>query len=194
MLCRGLVRLRTVRSRQHGESRRPALQARPLIATTTLLLAICSYAQPPGSASPSRASAASLPQHIRDDLAWREAALQQPGVVAAGLNEVADLGNGLRVRPLAVLEDSRCPQDVECIWAGRLRLRVAIDGAGEREVDLGGESGPTARGLFALVAALPGPWAELPQGAVPYRFGFRRKEAPEVQGSLPDAVPPAIGP
>lgn len=77
-----------------------------------------------------------LPQHIRDDLVQRDAALREPGVVAARIGQIADLGGGLRVRPLEVVEDSRCPQNARCIWAGRLRVRVAVEGVGEREVTL----------------------------------------------------------
>lgn len=118
---------------------------------------------------------ASLPQHIREDLAQREAALREPGVVAAGLNQTADLGNGLRIRPLEVLEDSRCPQNARCVWAGRLRLRVNVEGVGDVEIadDADGPT-QTPRGAFVLVAISPGPWTDLPQGAVPYRFGFSR--------------------
>lgn len=133
-----------------------------------LLAAAC--ASPGGGAG---ADTSQLPQHIREDLAQRDAALAAPGVVAVRLNETADLGNGLRVRPLEVLEDSRCPQNARCVWAGRLRVRVAVEGAGEREVTLDEASTETPRGSFALVAATPGPWTDLPQGAVPYRFGFR---------------------
>ena len=116
-----------------------------------------------------------LPQHIREDLAQREAALHGQGVVAAGINQTADLGNGLRVRPLEVLEDSRCPQDARCVWAGRLRLRVNVEGVGEREIVDDGGAMQTPRGALALVAISPGPWTDWPEGAKPaYRFGFRR--------------------
>jgi hypothetical protein len=116
-----------------------------------------------------------LPQHIREDLAQREAALNAVGVVDAGLNQRADLGGGLVVTPLEVLEDSRCPQNARCVWAGRLRLRVNVEGVGAREIILDEAAVETPRGSFALVAALPGPWTDWPEGAMPaYRFGFRR--------------------
>lgn len=115
-----------------------------------------------------------LPQHIREDLAQREEALRAQGVVAAGLNQTADLGNGLRVRPLEVIEDSRCPQNARCVWAGRLRLRVNVDGVGDREVTLDEGTTETPHGNFQLVAVSPGPWTDLPANTVPYRFGFRR--------------------
>ena len=33
---------------------------------------------------------------------------------------------GIKVVPLAVLEDSRCPTDVACVWEGRVRLRTLL--------------------------------------------------------------------
>lgn len=116
-----------------------------------------------------------LPQHIQMDLDQRAAALRAQGVMAAGIGETADLGNGLRVRPLEVLEDSRCPQNARCVWAGRLRLRVIVNGVGEREIILDEAPVETPRGSFALVAVSPGRWTDWPEGAKPaYRFGFRR--------------------
>lgn len=121
------------------------------------------------------AASTQLPQHIREDLAQRDAALREQGVVAAGVNAVADLGGGLRVRPLEVLEDSRCPQNARCVWAGRLRVRVNVEGVGDREVTLGEGAVETPYGNFSMVAAAPGPWTDWPEGAKPpYRFGFRR--------------------
>lgn len=119
---------------------------------------------------------AALPEHIQQDLAERDEALAAPGVVAVGMNETADLGGDLRVRPLAVLEDSRCPQNARCVWAGQLRLRVAIDGVGEHEVILDEAPVETPHGAFALVAASPGPWTDWPEHAMPaYRFGFAKR-------------------
>jgi hypothetical protein len=117
-----------------------------------------------------------LPQHIREDLAQREAALREPGIVAVGVGETANLGGGLRVRPLEIAEDSRCPQNARCVWAGRLRVRVSVEGAGEHEAILGEAAVETPRGSFALVAASPGPWTDWPDGAMPpYRLGFSRQ-------------------
>lgn len=136
-----------------------------------LILGAC--ASPAGSGG---GGAAPLPQHIQMDLDQRAEALRADGVVAVGLNQTADLGNGLRVRPLEVLEDSRCPQNARCVWAGRLRLRVSVEGVGEREISYDSEQGlQTPRGNFSLVAVSPGPWTDWPEGAKPaYRFGFRR--------------------
>lgn len=136
---------------------------------SALLLVGCASA--PAAEPP----AANLPQHIREDLAQRDAALAEPGVVVAGINQSANLGDGLVVRPLAVVEDSRCPQNARCVWAGRLRLNVAIEGVGEREIILGEDAVLTPQGAVELIAVSPGPWTDWPEGAMPaYRFGFKR--------------------
>ncbi|WP_135212238.1 hypothetical protein [Vitreimonas flagellata] len=136
---------------------------------SALLLVGCASA--PAAEPP----AANLPQHIREDLAQRDAALAEAGVVVARINESANLGDGLVVRPFAVLEDSRCPQNARCVWAGRLRLNLVVEGVGEREIILGEEAVQTPRGAFELVAVSPGPWTDWPEGAMPaYRFGFKR--------------------
>jgi hypothetical protein len=51
----------------------------------------------------------------------------------AGLNQVATV-NGLRIRPIEVIEDSRCPANVQCVWAGRLVVRARMNGSGWTQV------------------------------------------------------------
>jgi len=142
------------------------------IVFAALMLCACASAPADDRTAPDLSQ---LPQHIREDLAQREAALAAPGVVVARMGEAADLGGGLIVRPLAVLEDSRCPQNARCVWAGRLRVRVAVEGGGERDVTLNEAPVEATRGSFALVAVLPGPWTDWPaERRPPYRFGFQR--------------------
>ncbi len=45
------------------------------------------------------------------------------------LGEVAAV-DGPKVRPDSVIEDSRCPTDVQCIVEGRLIVRVTVLGGG----------------------------------------------------------------
>ncbi len=136
------------------------------------VFALAACAQTQAEAPP---AVANLPQHIREDLAQRDAALREPGIVVAAIGETADLGGGLRVRPLEVLEDSRCPQNARCVWAGRLRLRVSVEGAGEHEITLDETGVTTPRGSFTLAAVSPGPWTDWPEDQrTPYRFGFRK--------------------
>ena len=96
--------------------------------------------------------------------------------VGVRLGETARLGD-LDVRPIAVVEDSRCPADVECVWAGRLRLRTAVSGVGETELILGQAFALPGGGSLTLVAATPAPRHRSPPGAEAgpaTRFAFRR--------------------
>ena len=98
-----------------------------------------------------------------------------PGTVTARLGQEVRLGN-LRIRPLAVIEDSRCPLDVTCVWAGRVRVRVAVSGVGDPVM---GPNEPIAVGAgrnLRLVAVAPPPWHNPPPGYgpnAPKRFAFR---------------------
>lgn len=70
------------------------------------------------------------------------------------LGEVAAV-DGPRVRPDQVIEDSRCPDDVQCIHAGRLVLRATVIGGGwSKQLDLTlGAPIPVADGMLTLVEA-----------------------------------------
>lgn len=139
-----------------------------------LMLAAC--VQPPGPVMAEQPEGSPLALQIRADTQHLDRELRAEGVIAASIGQTADLGGGLIVRPLAVIEDSRCPNNVACIWAGRLRLRANVSGE-EVELTLG-QALSTLHGSVILVVVSPGPWAEWPTaelGAKPaYRFGFRR--------------------
>ena len=141
-----------------------------------LALAACAQPQhetPAPAPAPSGASASS--ERIRADSARLEAELRAPGVVVAGIGQTANLGEGLTVRPVAIKEDSRCPLDVACVWAGRLVLRAMVSGS-ERELTLG-EPLATPNGVVVFAVAAPSKWNQWPAEAGPrpsYRFGFRR--------------------
>ena len=51
----------------------------------------------------------------------------------AGLGQVATV-NGVRIRPIQVLEDSRCPALVRCVWEGRLTVRARMNGSGWTQI------------------------------------------------------------
>ena len=80
----------------------------------------------------------------------------------------------LVVTPQALVEDSRCPINARCIWAGRLVLKTRIDGAGWREtVDLTLGQPYAAHGTgLALVSAEPGKLAGSPPSPPANLFGF----------------------
>lgn len=93
-----------------------------------------------------------------------------PDRAVARLGETVRV-HGMRVTPLRVLEDSRCPQNARCVWAGRVRLLTRIDGA-TRELTLG-QPVPVRGGKLQLGAVVPERTTR--EGTIPpraYRFGF----------------------
>jgi hypothetical protein len=53
---------------------------------------------------------------------------EQTVEVRAG-REVTVGAHKLKLRFAAVLEDSRCPEGVQCVWAGNARVRLELSGA-----------------------------------------------------------------
>jgi hypothetical protein len=91
----------------------------------------------------------------------------------AALGQVAYV-NGLKVRPLQVLEDSRCPANVQCVWAGRIVVRSDISGGSwrqTRDLELG-KPQQIADGTLTLVAVSPGKVAGAETETRAYRFTF----------------------
>ncbi|HYD11444.1 MAG TPA: hypothetical protein VEC11_01205 [Allosphingosinicella sp.] len=108
-----------------------------------------------------------------------ERPFREPGTVTARLNEEVAVGS-LRVRPLAILEDTRCPIDVECVHGGNIRVRVAVSGLGETEMELHRPLVITGGEPLRLTAVAPPRWSRPPPPGIdpnePPRFGFRRGE------------------
>lgn len=91
----------------------------------------------------------------------------------AGLGQLA-YTNGLTVRPIAVVEDSRCPALVRCVWAGRLVVRAEVIGGSwrqTRDLELG-QPQPIADGSLTLVSAAPQKAAPGEIDPRAYRFTF----------------------
>lgn len=66
------------------------------------------------------------------------------------------LANGIQVTLSAVLEDSRCPTDVVCVWEGRASILVRVEGADPSPVALeltlpGTASAPASGGVGGYV-------------------------------------------
>ena len=101
------------------------------------------------------------------------ATLPASAVPTAGLGQVARI-DGLTVRPLQVVEDSRCPINVVCVWAGRLVVRTEIRGGSWRETrDLElRKPQRIADGQLILVEAAPSKLADRPIAPAHYRFTF----------------------
>jgi hypothetical protein len=51
----------------------------------------------------------------------------------AALGQIATVGD-LSIRPIGVVEDSRCPAQVTCVWAGRLVVRARMTGPGWTQI------------------------------------------------------------
>lgn len=83
--------------------------------------------------------------------------------------------DGPKVTPLSLIEDSRCAQGTQCVWAGRLKVRVRVDlGSGSHKLDMTmGEPIQVADGKLLLLDALPGPTAGSRPAPLAYQFGFR---------------------
>lgn len=92
----------------------------------------------------------------------------------ARLGQVVYAG-GPRVRPVSLVEDSRCPMNARCVWAGRATVRAeVILGSGTRTLDLTlGEPVLVADGQLTLVSVTPERMAGDPKpDPTDYRFAF----------------------
>lgn len=96
------------------------------------------------------------------------------GIARAGINQRAYV-DGPRVTPLKVLEDSRCPMNARCVWAGRLRLSVRVDlGSGSQTREIATDQPiQVADGQLSLVEVSPDLMAGDTAKPKDYRFGFR---------------------
>ncbi|HEY6814918.1 MAG TPA: hypothetical protein VI168_05205 [Croceibacterium sp.] len=94
------------------------------------------------------------------------------GIARAGLDQRVYV-DGPWVTPLTVIEDSRCPTGVQCVWAGRTRVTVRIDLGSRSEIRELSSDEPlqVADGTLSLVEVQPAPSTDVQPGA--YRFGMR---------------------
>lgn len=103
----------------------------------------------------------------------QQAPLADGSNVALGQRAMVD---GPIVEPIKILEDSRCPMNARCIWAGRVRLQMVwIRGNGDRqpfEVTLG-EPAQLADGQFTLESVRPERQTNVTLKPEDYRFSFR---------------------
>ena len=99
---------------------------------------------------------------------------------AAGLGQTASVG-GVQIRPLQIVEDSRCPVNAVCVWQGRLRVEVEIDARGgsetHRTILTLREPITIDRGTLTMVEAHPVK-LDAPVEPESYRFTFRFEPRP----------------
>ena len=98
---------------------------------------------------------------------------QRSITVSVGINESIS-GLGVTLTPKEVLEDSRCPLGVECIWAGTVRLQAALSsglGTANQVFELG-EPITTEAEIVTLVAVRPAPVSTIVINTNEYEFDF----------------------
>lgn len=81
---------------------------------------------------------------------------------------------GLAITPLEVVEDSRCPMNARCVWAGRVVVKTAIQRGTrrlERRLTLG-EPVATEFGRIVLDSATPEKMAGTDTPPEAYRFHY----------------------
>jgi hypothetical protein len=85
--------------------------------------------------------------------------------------------DGLIVRPAKVIEDSRCPMNARCIWAGTVKIEaIWVRPNGDRTIELElGKPVPLADGSMELTDVSPSRMAGEGRELKPadYRFSFR---------------------
>jgi hypothetical protein len=85
--------------------------------------------------------------------------------------------DGPIIRPVKVIEDSRCPMNARCIWAGTVKIEaIWVRPSGDRTIELElGKPIPIADGSIELTDVSPSRIAG--EGKEPkqedYRFSFR---------------------
>lgn len=95
-------------------------------------------------------------------------------VARVGMGQSAALGT-IRVVPLQLVEDSRCPADAQCASPGQLRLRVTVQppqGPHQRTMILGRPE-LVSGGTLLLEEARPLPVSGERPDSPHYRFTFR---------------------
>ncbi len=91
----------------------------------------------------------------------------QIGKTSQGTTEVA-------ITPLQIIEDSRCPQGVQCIWAGRVVVKARIaEGDFSKEYNFAeGEGVTTDLGEITMMKVSPVPVHNKPLKPEDYQMTF----------------------
>lgn len=102
-----------------------------------------------------------------------EKAPEGPVAVTVALDETKDAGS-VTLTPFEVLEDSRCPTDVQCIQAGTVRVKVLVTSAlGESElIFVPGVAMTTEAEVITLASVLPEKISTKEMKDADYRFAF----------------------
>ena len=98
-----------------------------------------------------------------------------PAGPTASIGEIASVA-GITVRPIELLEDSRCPASVQCVWAGQVRVLADLtraDGAHQQRDLTLGKPQNIDWGMLTLVDVQPPKLAPGNTDRRDYRFTFR---------------------
>jgi hypothetical protein len=100
--------------------------------------------------------------------------VNEDGSTEARLGQRVDLG-GPRVTVLKVLEDSRCPMEARCVWAGQVRAEVRIElGSGTSVRELVSNTPlPVADGSLELTGVMPPTSTQRKIAPRDYRFALK---------------------
>jgi hypothetical protein len=96
------------------------------------------------------------------------------GTVELGLGQKGDVGE-VSIMPESVTQDSRCPEDVQCIQAGTVEVRATLTsalGTDERDFTLG-EPVTTEAEAVTLVKVTPAKNSKTTIAESAYRFTFK---------------------
>ncbi|WP_336986626.1 hypothetical protein [Altererythrobacter aquiaggeris] len=94
----------------------------------------------------------------------------------AGIGQIANVGPA-SITPMGVLEDSRCPEGVQCVHAGTVRIMAEVAAGWDTdraEMKLA-KPVEVIGGTVTLVAADPAPRSGGQVAEVDYRFTFAFK-------------------
>ncbi len=119
------------------------------------------------------AAAAFWVMNVRVAEAPSEVTSNSPVLLDARIGQEVS-GLDVSITPLAVLQDSRCPVGVQCIWAGTVKIKARlISGLGiaTQEFILG-EPITTEAEMITLQSVSPAPTAGVPISEGDYVFQF----------------------
>ncbi len=99
------------------------------------------------------------------------------GKVTLALGETA-VFKGISIKPIAIVDDSRCPMNAKCIWAGTVRVKTEIVsglGTSTQVIELG-KSITTEAEEVSLLFVAPDTMAGVPLDPSAYRLTFSVSE------------------
>jgi hypothetical protein len=93
--------------------------------------------------------------------------------ISVKVNETASAGNGVRVKFVEMVEDSRCPTDTDCVWAGNAKIKIRVTRNGRSKVlelnsNLQPKTASFAGYIFRLIGLTPEPRSNIRIN----RFGY----------------------